>query len=91
MFISDWRSVASQNKLFWNDDIKAARDVCLYECHLGTDHDADRKDQRKITNVNIINSQIRNIQSYSPGTYKTSLNRPYGNFRPLRNNCTRLY
>ena len=57
MFISDWRSVVSKKKLFWNDDfayIKAAGDVCLYECHLGTDHDADRKDQRKITNVNIV-------------------------------------
>ena len=53
----DWKSVLSskQKKLFWDSDfpyIKVAPDVCVYECHRGADHDADRKNRRKQKNVN---------------------------------------
>lgn len=48
---SDWRSVAAKKKLYWDGAVpyvKAAGDVCIYECHRGPDHDAGRKERRKL-------------------------------------------
>ena len=52
---SDWRKVLHKKKIYWDAHrgpyIKAAPDVCVYECQHGPDHDVGRKDKRKKENL----------------------------------------
>jgi len=48
---SDWKKCASKRKVYWENNIpyiKAANDVSIYECHQGPDHDALRKEKRRL-------------------------------------------
>ncbi len=51
---SEWRAVAAKKKIYCDDAgvpyIKAASDVCVYECEHGPDHDRGRKKRRRQSN-----------------------------------------
>lgn len=52
LFSPEWKSKIEKKKIYWDKAgslpfIKAADDVCLFECHFGPDRDASRKDKRR--------------------------------------------